>query len=75
MCTVGQVPYGEGIFNLAAGLAGTPALQAGVLLLRGLQHVVTTQALREEYMSALMCAEILLSVSTNEPMCQIAIEQ
>lgn len=42
-----QVTHVEAVRDAVAGLAVTPTLQAGVLLLRRLQHVVTAQALME----------------------------
>jgi len=42
-----QVVHSEAVLDKVAGLPVTPALQAGVLLLRRLQHVVTAQTLTE----------------------------
>ena len=46
--TSGQVADREAVPDLVAGLSVPPTLQAGVLLLRRLQHVVTAETLREE---------------------------
>lgn len=43
-----QVSHGEGVLYKVAGLSVTPTLQAGVFLLRRLQHVVTAQTLEKE---------------------------
>lgn len=43
-----QVAYREAVLDTVAGLSGTPTLQAGVFLLRRLQHVVTAQTLKKE---------------------------
>lgn len=42
-----QVAHSEAVLDVVAGLAVTPTLQAGVLLLRRLQHVVAAQTLME----------------------------
>lgn len=47
-CTSRQVAYREVVLDRVAGLSVTPTLQAGVFLLRRLQHVVTTQTLEEK---------------------------
>lgn len=39
--TCWQAAHREGVVNTVAGLSVTPTLQAGVFLLRRLQHVVT----------------------------------
>lgn len=46
LCTCGQVSNSEAVLDQVAGLAVPPTLQAGVLLQRRLQHVVTAQALK-----------------------------
>lgn len=43
-----QVANREAVLNAVAGLSVTPTLQAGVFLLRRIQHVVTAQTLRKE---------------------------
>lgn len=43
-----QVAYREAVLDTVAGLSVTPTLQAGVFLLRRLQHVVTAQTLKKE---------------------------
>lgn len=43
-----QVAHREAVLDAVAGLSITPTLQAGVLLLRRLQHVVTAQTLKTE---------------------------
>ena len=43
--TSGQVAHSEGVPGWVAGLSASPALQAGILLLGRLQHVVTAQPL------------------------------
>lgn len=48
LCTSWQVANREAVLDAVAGLSVTPTLQAGVFLLRRIQHVVTAQALRKE---------------------------
>ena len=43
-----QVAHREAVLDPVAGLSITPTLQAGVFLLRRLQHVVTAQTLKKE---------------------------
>lgn len=43
-----QVAYREAVLDTVAGLSVTPTLQAGVFLLRRLQHVVTAQTLEKQ---------------------------
>lgn len=43
-----QVLQGEPVVDTVAGLSAPPTLQAGVFLLRRLQHVVTAQTLHKE---------------------------
>lgn len=43
-----QLLQGEAAVHTVAGFSGPPTLQAGVLLLRRLQHVVTAQTLQRE---------------------------
>lgn len=43
-----QVLQGEAVVDTVAGLSAPPTLQAGVFLLRRLQHVVTAQTLQRE---------------------------
>lgn len=42
-----QVPHGEAVPDTVARLSGTPTLEAGVLLLGGVQRVVTAQTLHK----------------------------
>lgn len=49
-----QVAYREAVLDTVAGLSITPTLQAGVFLLRRLQHVVTAQTLEKEKVCSLL---------------------
>lgn len=46
--TFWHVAYREAVLDTVAGLSVTPTLQAGVFLLRRLQHVVTAETLKEK---------------------------
>lgn len=54
-----QVAYREAVLDSVAGLSVTPTLQAGVFLLRRLQHIVTAQTLAD-------------SINTNIPASWVA---
>jgi len=63
-----QVADREAVLDLGAGLSVAPALQAGVLLLKRPQRVVTAETLRREKVSSVsMLGRIASFFKENNP--------